>query len=103
MRTAIHDLDRIQCQAREDRIEITRSARWYGMAVGRDADAILEVLYAARPEHFQKSMPATREPGVTQDVYRVPVDGDEFYLKVTDEGVFGARIVSLKWRRKLPG
>jgi len=47
-----------------------------------DTAGIVEAVLALTPAHFYKSMEAEKRPGLWQDVYHLPFEGVEIYIKL---------------------
>lgn len=92
----------IKAKAAAGEIEYSRTVDYFAADMGFDDAGILAMIASMEPEHFQKTMESVKHPGVVQHVYRVPYAGQEWYVKFTNEGPHGLRLISLKWRKALP-
>jgi motility quorum-sensing regulator/GCU-specific mRNA interferase toxin len=94
-----HDLEAIKTAfLRADRLNLTGTALRDAFALGYGRQEIVDVIQTIDRQHFYKTMPSEKNPGVMQDVYRVP-DGDiELYVKFTSNLVTEFKLLSFKER-----
>ena len=78
-----YKLELIKQLIREGQYRITAAALQSAGAMGFDAADISNcVLICLSVSHFYKSMPAEKVPGLWQDVYKLPYQGERVYLKL---------------------
>jgi len=64
---------------------VTGTALRDAFSLGYGRQEIVDVIQTIKAGHFYKTMPSEKNPGLMQDVYRVP-DGDlELYVKFTSD------------------
>jgi hypothetical protein len=62
---------------------ITQQAKIDADALGLDSEDIARIVCEELgPEHFFKTMPAKKVPGLWQDVYKIEYQGTALYLKL---------------------
>lgn len=61
----------------------TKSAIEGAFAMGLTSTEMLDAVAGTASTHFYKTMPADKNPGVWQDVYRVPTPAGMAYMKYT--------------------
>jgi motility quorum-sensing regulator/GCU-specific mRNA interferase toxin len=94
-----HDLEAIKAaflQAGD--LNLTGTALRDAFALGYGRQEIVDVIQTINRQYFYKTMPSEKNPGLMQDVYRVP-DGDlELYVKFTSDLVTEFKLLSFKER-----
>ena len=94
-----HDLEAIKAVFSEIKnLNITGSALRDAAALGYGREEIVEVIQSMETDHFYKTMPSEKVPGLMQDVYRVPDGGMELYVKFTSDTVTEFKLLSFKER-----
>jgi len=79
-------------------LKVTGTALRDAFALGYGRQEIVDVIQTIKPGHFYKTMPSEKNPGLMQDVYRVP-DGDlELYVKFTSDLIAEFKLLSFKER-----
>jgi motility quorum-sensing regulator/GCU-specific mRNA interferase toxin len=94
-----HDLQAIKAVfSNTTDLNVTGTALRGAFALGYGRQEIVDVIQTIEPQHFYKTMPSEKNPGLMQDVYRVP-DGDlELYVKFTSDLVAEFKLLSFKER-----
>lgn len=94
-----YDLDAFQeaCSSK-DGFEITWAARTGAQELSLSFAEILEVLQSIQRSHFYKSMTSYQDHSVWQDVYHVPWDDVQIYVKFTAGRILEFRLLSFKER-----
>jgi motility quorum-sensing regulator/GCU-specific mRNA interferase toxin len=94
-----HDLEKIKTVfSNTTDLNVTGTALRNAFALGYGRQEIVDVIQTIKPGHFYKTMPSEKNPGLMQDVYRVP-DGDlELYVKFTSDLVAEFKLLSFKER-----
>jgi motility quorum-sensing regulator/GCU-specific mRNA interferase toxin len=94
-----HDLQTIKAVfSNTTDLNVTGTALRDAFALGYGRQEIVDVIQTIKPEHFYKTMRSEKNPGLMQDVYRVP-DGDlELYVKFTSDLVAEFKLLSFKER-----
>lgn len=82
-RTPHCKLSVIKAMVQAGEVRITLSALAGGAALGFDADGIVGVVMALKPEDFCKSMTTRADHRIWQDVYRPETSAGAVYLKLT--------------------
>ena len=96
-RNPTYDLDAIKSSFSEaKRLSATRSAISSAAALGCGRDEIVSLIQTITPRDFQKSMTSYRDHRVWQDVYYVPFDMGELYVKFTVGVVSDFLLLSFK-------
>jgi motility quorum-sensing regulator/GCU-specific mRNA interferase toxin len=92
-----HDLEAIKATfSNTTGLNVTGTALRNAFALGYGRQEIVDVIQTIKPGHFYKTMPSEKNPGLMQDVYRVP-DGDlELYVKFTSDVVTEFKLLSFK-------
>jgi motility quorum-sensing regulator/GCU-specific mRNA interferase toxin len=92
-----HDLEAIKAAfSNATSLNVTGTALRNAFALGYGRQEIVDVIQTIKPGHFYKTMPSEKNPGLMQDVYRVP-DGDlELYVKFTSDVVTEFKLLSFK-------
>jgi|SRR4051812_18206885 motility quorum-sensing regulator/GCU-specific mRNA interferase toxin len=79
-------------------LNVTGTALRDAFALGYGRQEIVDLIQSIKPGYFYKTMPSEKNPGLMQDVYRVP-DGDlELYVKFTSDLVTEFKLLSFKER-----
>src|SRR5947209_15644084 len=79
-------------------LNVTGTALRDAFALGYGRQEIVDVIQTIEPGNFYKTMPSEKNPGLMQDVYRVP-DGDlELYVKFTSDLIAEFKLLSFKER-----
>jgi motility quorum-sensing regulator/GCU-specific mRNA interferase toxin len=78
-------------------LRMTRTAQNTAWALGLSLADVVQVVQGMKREHFNKSMTSFADQTVWQDVYRVPWQSLELYVKLTVDGL-GRLILSMKER-----
>lgn len=81
---------------REGRYVITASAMRGAEGLELDDQDIVECIERLEKEHFYKTMPAAKVPGLMQDVYKIRYSGVPIYLKVQMSQTGKAVAISFK-------
>jgi motility quorum-sensing regulator/GCU-specific mRNA interferase toxin len=94
-----HDLEAIKSVFSNTRdLNVTGTALRNAFALGYGRQEIVDVIQTIEPGNFYKTMPSEKNPGLMQDVYRVP-DGDlELYVKFTLDLIAEFKLLSFKER-----
>jgi motility quorum-sensing regulator/GCU-specific mRNA interferase toxin len=67
-------------------------------ALGYGTQEVVNVIQSIQRGHFYKTMASEKNPGLMQDIYRVP-DGDtELYVKFTSDLITEFKLLSFKER-----
>ena len=66
--------------------------------LGFDDEGILEVIQSMSHRHFHKSMTSRLDNRIWQDVYYVPTEFEELYVKFTWDPTEGFVLLSFKER-----
>jgi motility quorum-sensing regulator/GCU-specific mRNA interferase toxin len=92
-----HDLEAIKSVFSDtNNLNITGTALRDAAALGYGSEEIIEVIQSIDPSDFHKTMASEKNPGLWQDVYRVP-DGDMLlYVKFTSDVVTEFKLLSFK-------
>jgi hypothetical protein len=78
---------------------ISHTAASDARALGFGEDQIRQCVCGLDPSMFYKTMPATEEAGLSQDVYRAHYQEYDLYVKVQIDQHDRARVVSFKERK----
>jgi motility quorum-sensing regulator/GCU-specific mRNA interferase toxin len=79
-----------------DKLAVTTVALKGAVALGMNRQGIVDTIQTMERSHFYKSMTSHADPRVWQDVYHVPVEGCEVYLKFTADTVTEFKLLSFK-------
>src|ERR1051325_4746302 len=92
-----HSLEAIRAVfSKPEDLNVTGMALRNAFGLGYGRQEIVDVIQTIKPGHFYKTMPSEKNPGLMQDVYRVP-DGDlELYVKFTSDVVTEFNLLSFK-------
>jgi motility quorum-sensing regulator/GCU-specific mRNA interferase toxin len=94
-----HNLEKIKSVfSTRKSLNITGSALRDAASLGYGSEEIIAVIQSIEPDHFHKTMPSEKRPGLWQDVYRVPDRGMELYVKFTSDTVTEFKLLSFKER-----
>jgi hypothetical protein len=76
-------LQQIRSLVRRDRFVLSRRAKRYLVTQSWDRETVAEVLCSLKRIDLHKSVPDSRRPGSSLDVYRPLRDGHRLYIKFT--------------------
>ena len=95
-----YDLAAIQAQfARPDGYHITVTAQDFAFGVlGLDREGVVALVGSVQRSHFVKSMTSIGDYRIWQDVYHLPFEGAELYVKFTKDKDGYYLLISLKDR-----
>jgi motility quorum-sensing regulator / GCU-specific mRNA interferase toxin len=94
-----HDLDRVKVALGDpSTLAITTTALQSAVSLGFDRAGIVAVIRSIKRSMFVKSMTTHADHRSWQDVYHVPVEDFELYVKFQDDAVTAFRLVSFKER-----
>jgi motility quorum-sensing regulator / GCU-specific mRNA interferase toxin len=79
-----------------DKLAVTTTALRGASALGINRQGIVDTIQMMRRSHFYKSMTSHADWRIWQDVYHVPVEGCEVYLKFTADAVTEFKLLSFK-------
>lgn len=91
-----HDLEAVKTAFLS--LNLTGTALRNAFALGYGRQEIVDVIQTIDRHHFYKTMPSEKNPGVMQDVYRVPDGEIELYVKFTSDLVTEFKLLSFKER-----
>lgn len=98
-RKPTHDLEAIKAAFPTVKdLNVTGTALRNAFALGYGRQEIVDVIQAIERRHFYKTMPSEKNPGLMQDVYRVPDGEMELYVKFTSDLVTEFKLLSFKER-----
>ncbi len=103
MPPARYTLEDVQRLVRRGDYRITVSARIGASDLYLDESDILDCVLLLEKRHFYKTMPASKAPGLHQDVYRLRYQSRSIYLKLQVNRSGAAVVVSFKRDDGLPG
>lgn len=96
-RKPTYDLEAIKAAfATTAGLRATSSALKGAAALGFSSHAIVQVIQSIERQHFQKSMTSYADHRVWQDVYYVPSEQGELYVKFTADAVTEFMLLSFK-------
>lgn len=82
-----HDLEAIKAAFSEaSSLRATKTALQGAAELGLSTEDVVTIIQTITKRHFYKSMTANHDSGVWQDVYHVPVQDGELYVKFTNNG-----------------
>jgi motility quorum-sensing regulator/GCU-specific mRNA interferase toxin len=94
-----HDLQAIKSVfSKPTDLNVTGTALRHAFALGYGRQEIVDVIQTIKAKHFYKTMPSEKNPGLMQDVYRVPHGDLELYVKFTSDLVTEFKLLSFKER-----
>jgi motility quorum-sensing regulator/GCU-specific mRNA interferase toxin len=94
-----HDLEAIKAAfLQADDLNLTGTALRDAFALGYGRQQIVDVIQTMDRRYFYKTMPSEKNPGLVQDVYRVPDGGIVLYVKFTSDVVTEFKLLSFKAR-----
>lgn len=97
MTSATYNLNAIKVAvAKLGAAAFTVSALEGGFAMGLTSVDMLAVVQSVTSNHFYKTMASKQNPGVWQDVYRVPASGGMAYVKFTLAATNPKVVISFK-------
>jgi motility quorum-sensing regulator / GCU-specific mRNA interferase toxin len=79
-----------------DKLAVTTTALQGAAALGMNRQGIVSTIQSMKRSHFYKSMTSHFDSRQWQDVYHVPVEGCEVYLKFTADAVTEFKLLSFK-------
>jgi motility quorum-sensing regulator / GCU-specific mRNA interferase toxin len=79
-----------------EKLAVTTTALQGAAALGMNRQGIVDTIQTMERSHFYKSMTSNFDSRQWQDVYFVPVEGCEVYLKFTADTVTQFRVLSFK-------
>ncbi len=98
-RKSTHDLEVVKAAfSTVEDLNVTGTALRNAFALGYGRQEIVDVIQAIERGHFYKTMPSEKNPGLMQDVYRVPDREIELYVKFTSDLVTEFKLLSFKER-----
>lgn len=75
---------------------MTSTARQSSLALGFDAQEIVDIIQTMRRNHFYKSMTSTQNNQLWQDVYHVPSKAGMLYVKFSGDIIHQFILLSYK-------
>jgi motility quorum-sensing regulator/GCU-specific mRNA interferase toxin len=97
MSSPSHSLEAIKT-AMAAKLRWTGAARIGANEIGFGEADVKATIAKMAPAMFYKTMASERNPGLMQDVYRVPSRAGLLYVKFTDDGI--AEFMLLSFKRK---
>lgn len=83
MEEATYPLDWVKQLFQQNRFIVTAAAQNGALELGLDEEDISDCIVSQLAEtHFYKTMPAEKNPGLMQDVYRITYESRRIYLKL---------------------
>ena len=93
---SIYLLEEVKSGIRAGRYWITRQAGLDAMDLSLDEDDVKNCVLRLEERHFFKSMPSTRRPGLSQDVYKCRYCGLPIHTKLQIGREVQAVVISFK-------
>lgn len=97
-RKPTYDLVSFQSWALSDEFRVTSTAIKTALDLGLTGSEMVEVIQTIRREHFYKSMTSYNDHTSWQDVYHVPSEAGELYVKFRADVVTEFLLLSFKER-----